>query len=179
MRNAQLPKSPKAQNFQKLKSPKAQNSQKPKSPKTTGSSPAAGDPAAPQFGLSIMSLLEVEQRRSRRKKKPSQYHRALNTSPVSTLHPDQILTFLDWCRLNRISERTGRRILQSGNGPVVTQLSNWRVGITVANNALWQQSRERTSPQTPRHKQQGAASPKAASSPKRRARTDQLGLPAE
>ena len=173
MRNAQLPKSPKAQNFQKLKSPKAQNSQKPKSPKTTGSSPAAGDPAAPQFGLSIMSLLEVEQRRSRRKKKPSQYHRALNTSPVSTLHPDQILTFLDWCRLNRISERTGRRILQSGNGPVVTQLSNWRVGITVANNALWQQSRERTSPQTPRHKQQRAAKPKAASPPKQRARINQ------
>ena len=38
--------------------------------------------------------------------------------------------------LNRISERTGRRILASGNGPTVTMLSSRRVGITVGNNRL-------------------------------------------
>ena len=42
-------------------------------------------------------------------------------------HPNQILTFPEWCELNRISERTGRRILASGAGPVVTQLSPKRI----------------------------------------------------
>ena len=88
-------------------------------------------------------LLEAEHAlRARRKKKPSQYHYTLD-APLSTSHPDQVLTFLEWCRLNRISERTGRRILASDNGPAVTQLTPKRIGITVENNRIWQQSRER------------------------------------
>jgi hypothetical protein len=51
--------------------------------------------------------------------------------------------FHEWCRLNRISERTGRRILASGNGPVVTQVSAQRIGVLVKNNARWQASRAR------------------------------------
>jgi hypothetical protein len=80
----------------------------------------------------------------RRKKKPSTYHYTLE-APLSVGHPDQVLSFIEWCRLNRISERTGRRILAgiSGPAPVVTQLTPKRIGITVANNALWQRSRER------------------------------------
>ena len=75
-------------------------------------------------------LLEAEHAlRARRKKKPSQYHYTLD-APLSTSHPDQVLTFLEWCRLNRISERTGRRILASDNGPAVTQLTPKRIGIT-------------------------------------------------
>jgi len=124
-----------------------------------------------------MNLPEVEQRRSRRKKTPSRYHRALHGQPLSAHHPNQILLFLDWCRLNGLSERTGRRILTSGNGPVITQLSPNRIGITVGNNARWQQSRERTSPAPP--KRRGPGKPEAAAPPKRRARTDQLELPAE
>jgi hypothetical protein len=57
-------------------------------------------------------------------------------------HPDQVLTFLEWCKLNRISERTGRRILDAPDGPKVTILSRRRVGITVRDNRAWQASKE-------------------------------------
>ena len=59
------------------------------------------------------------------------------------LNDDQVLTFGQWVALNAISKRTGRRILDSGNGPIITQLSAKRIGIKVANNRAWQQSRER------------------------------------
>jgi len=55
----------------------------------------------------------------------------------------QVLTFGEWCELNHISERTGRRILASPDGPVVTELSTRRLGITIANNRAWQASRAR------------------------------------
>ena len=42
---------------------------------------------------------------------------------------DEVLTFSDWCTLNKISKRTGRRILGSGQGPRVTELSQRRIGI--------------------------------------------------
>jgi hypothetical protein len=57
--------------------------------------------------------------------------------------PDQILLFPAWCALNGFSDRTGRRIIASGKGPVVTRVSPKIIGITVANNARWQKSRER------------------------------------
>jgi hypothetical protein len=126
----------------------------------------------------IMSILGVEQHRSRRGKKPSRYHRALHGQPLSAHHPNQILVFLDWCRLNGLSERTGRRILTSGNGPVITQLSPNRFGITVANNAAWQRTRERASPlppaQTLPRRRRQPASPQ-----KRRARATQTELQVE
>jgi hypothetical protein len=56
-----------------------------------------------------------------------------------------VLTFAEWCELNSFSLRTGRRILRSGNGPVITQLSARRVGVTVANDRIWKSSRERIS----------------------------------
>ena len=55
----------------------------------------------------------------------------------------QVLTFSEWCKLNQISERTGRKILASPDGPVVTELSTRRLGITIANNRVWQASRAR------------------------------------
>ena len=54
-----------------------------------------------------------------------------------------VLPFDIWCRLNNLSPRTGRRILASGNGPRVTQLSSNRIGITYADNRAWQESRAR------------------------------------
>ena len=111
-----------------------------------------------------MSLLEAKP--ARRKKKPAlNYHYTLD-APHSTSHPDQVLTFLEWCRLNRISERTGRRILASAEGPVVTQLANWRVGITNANNLRWQRSRERASNDTqPRRCRQASKEHAGATAP--------------
>jgi hypothetical protein len=61
-------------------------------------------------------------------------------------HDAQVLTFSEWCKLNHISERTGRRILASRDGPVVTELSPRRLGITIANNRAWQASRARKVP---------------------------------
>jgi hypothetical protein len=101
-----------------------------------------------------MTFLEIEQRQrqSRRaqrkhrkqvKRKPVQPKRSALDAPLTTAHPNQVLTFFEWCQLNRISTRTGRRILGSGTGPVVTQLSPHRVGVTIENNAKWQASRER------------------------------------
>jgi hypothetical protein len=57
---------------------------------------------------------------------------------------EQVLSFRQWCGLNGFSERTGRRVLASGNGPVVIQLSEKRIGISVGNNCAWQASRSRT-----------------------------------
>jgi len=67
-------------------------------------------------------------------------HSALE-APLDTTHPDQILTFHEWCRLNRFSVRTGRRIVAAGDGPTVTRLSPRRIGVSIANNARWQASR--------------------------------------
>jgi len=57
---------------------------------------------------------------------------------------EQVLSFKQWCLLNSIGERTGRRILKSGKGPTVTMLSDKRIGITVGNNRAWQESRARS-----------------------------------
>ncbi len=56
---------------------------------------------------------------------------------------DEVLTFKEWAKLNKFSERTGRRILKAPGGPTVTLLSKRRFGITRRNNRVWQKSRER------------------------------------
>jgi hypothetical protein len=50
---------------------------------------------------------------------------------------------VEWCAINRISRRTGTRILAGPDGPIVTRLSAKRFGITRGNNAKQQRSRER------------------------------------
>jgi hypothetical protein len=57
----------------------------------------------------------------------------------------QILTFKEWCALNRFSPRNGRRILagEFGPPPAVVRLSPRRIGISRAANRAWQQSRVR------------------------------------
>jgi hypothetical protein len=57
------------------------------------------------------------------------------------LNEHQVLTFLEWCRLNKISPATGRRIRQAGKGPRFIQLSDRRIGVTVADNRRWQRER--------------------------------------
>jgi hypothetical protein len=80
--------------------------------------------------------LQAEVTRSRRAQRP------LPPLPA-VLNDAQVLRFKEWCGLNRISERTGRRLLASGNGPVTTRLSAKLIGITVHANRKWQASRER------------------------------------
>jgi hypothetical protein len=56
---------------------------------------------------------------------------------------DAILTFAEWCVLNRISQRQGRRILKAPGGPVIIQLSTKRIGISRRANRAWQAARAR------------------------------------
>jgi hypothetical protein len=62
----------------------------------------------------------------------------------TTLSDNQVLTFKEWCAVNALSERNGRRLLSGGNGPPIVRLSPKRIGVRVAANKLWQASRERT-----------------------------------
>ena len=83
---------------------------------------------------------EAEQREQRLEKSRAE-RRQLRHRLVED--DDAVFTFKEWCRLNSIGERTGRRILASGNGPVVTQLTTKRIGITVRANREWQAQRAR------------------------------------
>jgi hypothetical protein len=85
---------------------------------------------------SILSLRDAPMKHQKRKQQ-----RRHELPPV--LLDDQVLTFLQWVKLNALSERTGKRILASGTGPTVTRLSERRVGITVRDNRAWQESRAR------------------------------------
>jgi hypothetical protein len=62
---------------------------------------------------------------------------------VRTDRDDRVLTLATWCKLNTFSLDTGKRLIKSGQGPRVLQLSSRRIGITVAANREWQQARER------------------------------------
>jgi predicted DNA-binding transcriptional regulator AlpA len=64
-----------------------------------------------------------------------------STGPLRQQSP--VLSFSAWCQINGISERTGRRILASGDGPKTLQLSERRIGIREIDNAAWQESRVR------------------------------------
>jgi hypothetical protein len=57
------------------------------------------------------------------------------------INPHQVLTFLEWCGLNKISPATGRRIRAAGKGPKFIRLSDRRIGVTVGANLEWQQAR--------------------------------------
>ena len=104
-----------------------------------------------------MSLLEIDQRRSRRalrkhgkfvqrkqrkQRKPTKRPSTL-AAPFDMSNDNQVLAFLEWCQLNRISERTGRRIIRSGQGPAVVHMSDKKIGVTIGANKLWQQARSR------------------------------------
>jgi predicted DNA-binding transcriptional regulator AlpA len=53
---------------------------------------------------------------------------------------DRVFSFRQWCEINGFSERTGHRIIDSGTGPKVLQLSERRIGIRESDNARWQES---------------------------------------
>jgi hypothetical protein len=40
-------------------------------------------------------------------------------TPLMAVLEDRVMTFAEWCQLNGIGIRTGRRILRSGTGPAV------------------------------------------------------------
>jgi hypothetical protein len=63
---------------------------------------------------------------------------------VKDLPDDACLTLVEWGALNSLSERQARRILASADGPVITQLSAKRRGVTVRANREWQARRALT-----------------------------------
>jgi hypothetical protein len=83
-----------------------------------------------------MTIREFERRAAQRRQSDPARDREINQY--------RILSFADWCRLNGISQATGRRILKSGKGPTVIRLSDRRIGISVAANAAWQEARALT-----------------------------------
>ena len=59
---------------------------------------------------------------------------------------DAILTFGGWIALNSLSERQGRRILADSGGPVVTMITDKKIGISRGANRAWLASRSRSRP---------------------------------
>ena len=83
-------------------------------------------------------------KRSKHGRKTPQQRRALalDAPLTSSFADDRVLNFSEWCALNGISPRTGRRIIDGPNPPRVTRLSPRRFGIRVADNRAWQQARQ-------------------------------------
>src|SRR5262249_57169534 len=91
----------------------------------------------PEHGYTIARGVGVGEGRRRPQRPPLLEHKSVEL--------DRVLSFAEWFALNGIDKRTGGRIIRSGNGPVVTQLSDRRIGITVGNNRHWQEAQARSS----------------------------------
>jgi len=103
-----------------------------------------------------MSLREAElAQRARRSRKPTETKAARNQR-LAKAHTEQlrlrqrlledddaVLTFKEWCALNAISPRQGRRIIASGKGPLITMRSEKLIGITRRHDREWKASRVR------------------------------------
>jgi hypothetical protein len=61
---------------------------------------------------------------------------------TSVVNDDQLLSFKQWCVLNAISERAGRRIWADPKlRPTLTKLTSRKHACSVGNNRRWQQAR--------------------------------------
>ena len=100
----------------------------------------AGEMARSRAARRSLDKQKTETKRQRRQSR-AQVPDDFDLPPL----PDdsEVLSFPDWCKLNNIGVRTGRRIRASGNGPVITVLSDRRIGVTKRNNRIWQAQRAR------------------------------------
>lgn len=80
-------------------------------------------------------MREFERRAAQRRQSDPAADRELE------LNQFRVMSFAQWCGLNGISPATGRRLLRSGRGPIVTRLSDRRIGITIGANVAWQAKR--------------------------------------
>jgi hypothetical protein len=78
-----------------------------------------------------MSLRQAEQQR-----RQNERDRVLDNQ--------RVMTKRQCAEVNGISIWTLERLIKAGKGPVITEISDRRVGVTIGNNRRWQQSRERT-----------------------------------
>jgi hypothetical protein len=70
-----------------------------------------------------------------------QVRRSRQSARDRALDDDWMMSFSQWCQVNNFSLATGRRLRKAGKGPVFTQISDRRIGVTVRNNRIWQESR--------------------------------------
>ena len=70
-----------------------------------------------------------------------QVRRSRQSARDRALNDDWVMPFSLWCEVNNFSPATGRRLRKAGKGPVFTQISDRRIGVTVRNNRVWQESR--------------------------------------
>ena len=85
-------------------------------------------------GDDVVAAKKTRRRKPQTSKKQKYREAARNISHV----PDRVRTVTEWCVINGFSEDTGRRILKSGKGPKVLQLSTHRIGIRDSDNRAWQ-----------------------------------------
>jgi predicted DNA-binding transcriptional regulator AlpA len=55
--------------------------------------------------------------------------------------PIRVYSFNQFCDLSGFSPRTGRRLIESGDGPKVTRLSDRRIGVREDHYREWLDSR--------------------------------------
>ena len=56
---------------------------------------------------------------------------------------DRVMSFKEWCKAAGISERCGRDLIESKDGPAAVQLSPNRIGIRVCDHRAWLAARVR------------------------------------
>jgi predicted DNA-binding transcriptional regulator AlpA len=67
---------------------------------------------------------------------------AISSNNDSTpVDPDRVMPLIAWCNRCGFSEATGRRLIKTGQGPVVTWLSERRMGIRERHHREWLDSR--------------------------------------
>jgi predicted DNA-binding transcriptional regulator AlpA len=65
------------------------------------------------------------------------FHQWYETVVAISEDLDRVLSFPQWAKLAGLSERTGRDIIERGDGPKVVQLSPNRIGIRICDHREW------------------------------------------
>jgi predicted DNA-binding transcriptional regulator AlpA len=56
---------------------------------------------------------------------------------------DRVMNFEEWIKATRISHKTGRHLIETGDCPPIIQLSPNRIGIRVCDHRAWLAARVR------------------------------------
>jgi predicted DNA-binding transcriptional regulator AlpA len=60
---------------------------------------------------------------------------------TAVVDPDRVMPLPAWCERCGFSEATGRRLIKTGQGPIVTWLSERRMGIRERHHREWLDAR--------------------------------------
>jgi hypothetical protein len=95
-----------------------------------------------------MTLREAERQRrqneeQQRRLREAERRRLQTEERDRALDDQRVMTKRQCAEINSISVWTLDRLIKAGKGPVITQISDRRIGVTIGNNRKWQASRER------------------------------------